>query len=282
MLGLDADKEDKRLNRLVKTVLESSKYRNVCDELIKNIGMRELSKQQNLKTAIKSTKNKLHQIGGAYFLEKAKYQLWLEKLRSAKNSGNEDLFRDASAEIMSYHSSTRERLNILDQFYARIFSLLPPIHSIMDVACGFHPLSIPWMPLSNTVEYYAYDVYKDLIGFLNDFMGMTNVQGYAETRDIVQRTPEKKADLAFILNTIPCLEQIEKSAGLKVLNSINANFLVVSFPVRSLCGREKAMRKHYETRFNQLTKEKDWSIQRLEFSTELVFLITRKEGASHE
>jgi 16S rRNA (guanine(1405)-N(7))-methyltransferase len=266
---------DKQLDQLLEAVLKSSKYRNVCEDLIKNIGVRELSRRQNLKMAIKSTKNKLHQIGGAYFLQKPNYELWLEELRNAQNSRNEDLFRRTCAEIMSYHYSTRDRLKIIDRFYARIFSLLPPIHSIMDIACGFHPLSIPWMPLSGKVKYYAYDVYKDLVNFLNDFMAIANVHGYAETRDVVQNTPKIKTDLAFILSTLPCLEQIEKSAGLKILESMNANFLVASFPVRSLGGREKNMRRHYTTRFNELTQAKDWVVQQLDFSTELVFLITK-------
>jgi len=265
----------KQLDQLVRAVLKSSKYRNVCEDLIKNIGMRELSKRKNLKIAIKSTKNKLHQIGGAYFLKKPNYGFWLEKLRKAKRSENKDLFRKTCAEIMSYHYSTRERLNILDEFYTRIFSLVPPVQSIMDVACGFHPLSIPWMPMSEKVTYYAYDVYKDMIRFLNEFMVIDNVRGYAEVRDVIQHAPEISTDLAFILNTIPCLEQIEKLAGLKILESINAKFLAVSFPAQTLGGREKSMLKHYEARFNKLTQKKDWVIQRLEFRTELVFLIRK-------
>ena len=271
----ELDSEKKQLDQLVNAVLKSLKYRNVCEDLIRNIGRRELSKRKNLKIAVKSTKNKLHQIGGVYFLKKPNYDFWLEKLRKAKKSGNEDLFRKTCAEIMSYHYSTRERLNILDQFYEQIFSLLPSVQSIMDVACGFHPLAIPWMPMSEKVKYYAYDIYKDMISFLNEFIAINNVQGYAEVRDVVQHAPEINADLAFILNTIPCLEQIDKMAGLKILEAINANFLAVSFPAKTLGGKEKNMLKHYETRFNKLTQEKDWVIQRLEFGSELVFLITK-------
>jgi 16S rRNA (guanine(1405)-N(7))-methyltransferase len=275
MKSKDLSDKKKQLDQLVKAVLKSPKYRNVCEDLIKNIGLRELTKRENLKIAVKSTKNKLHQIGGAYFPKKPNYGFWLENLRKAKKSGNEDFFRKTCAEIMSYHHSTRERLNILDQFYARIFSLVPPVQSIMDVACGFHPLSIPWMPISDEVTYYAYDVYKDMISFLNEFMVINNVQGYAEVRDVIQHAPEINTDLAFILNTIPCFEQIEKSAGLKILESINAKFLAVSFPAQTLGGREKNMLKHYEARFNDLTLEKDWVIQRLEFRSELVFLVAK-------
>jgi len=267
--------KNEQIDQLVEAVLKSSKYRNVCEDLIRNIGMRELSKRRNLKVAIKATKNKLHQIGGAYFLKKPNYDVWLKKLQETKRLGDKDLFRKTCAKIMSYHYSTRERLNFLSEFYSRIFSLLPPVHSIMDVACGFHPLSIPWMPISDNVKYYAYDIYKDMMDFLDKFMLINNVQGCTEVRDVVQHPPEVKADLAFVLNTIPCLEQIQKSAGLKILESINSKFLAVSFPVKTLGGKEKNMRKHYEAAFNKLTEEKDWDIQRLEFKSELVFLITK-------
>jgi 16S rRNA (guanine(1405)-N(7))-methyltransferase len=275
MKSNEVNEEKKQVERLVEAVLKSPKYRNVSEDLIRNIGTRELSEKQNLKTLVKVTKNKLHQIGGAYFLKKPKYSFWLKELKQAKKTGNEDLFRKICSEIMGYHYSTRERLKILNEFYSRIFKLLPPIESIMDVACGFNPISIPWMPISAEVKYYAYDIYKDMIDFINKFMVISNIQGYAEVRDVVQNVPEVSADLAFVLNTIPCFEQIEKSAGIKVLESIDSKFLVVSFPVKSLCGREKSMRKHYEAMFNRLTQEKDWIVQRLEFRSELVFLIEK-------
>jgi 16S rRNA (guanine(1405)-N(7))-methyltransferase len=270
----DETSEKEQIEELVSSVSESSKYRNICEDLIRNIGRHELLKGQSLKAAVKATKNKLHQIGGAYFLRKPDYNSWLKKLREAKNS-DDNSFRDTCAEIMSYHQSTRERLKTLDQFYTRIFAFLPPVQSIMDVACGFNPLSIPWMPIPAGVKYYAYDVYKDLIDFINSFMTICNIQGRAEVREVIRDTPEVKADVAFLLNMIPCLDQIEKWAGLKVLEAVNSNFLVVSFPVKSLCGREKNMRKNYETAFSKLTQEKDWHIQKLEFITEQVFLIKK-------
>jgi 16S rRNA (guanine(1405)-N(7))-methyltransferase len=275
MKSKDFSDKRKQLDQLVNAVLRSSKYRNVCKDLIRNIGGRELSKRKNLKTAVKSTKNKLHQIGGAYFLKKPDYDLWLQKLRIAKKSGNNEFFLKTCTEIMGYHYSTRERLNGLNQFYAQIFSLLPPIQSIMDVACGLHPLSIPWMPISARVKYYAFDIYRDLIEFLNGFMAIHGVQGYAEARDVTLHPPEIYADLVFVLNTIPCLEQVDRSAGLNILDSINAKFLAVSFPVRTLGGKEKNMPRFYEARFNRLTQEKDWKIQRLESQSELVFVIAK-------
>lgn len=82
------DREDTPLGRLVDAVLASSKYRSVCKNLVRSIGFRELTKQRNLKAAIKATKNTLHQVGGAYLDRGAPYAVWLDELREASRSGN--------------------------------------------------------------------------------------------------------------------------------------------------------------------------------------------------
>jgi len=272
----DTENKSELLDQLVRAVSQSSKYRNITKELIRNIGAQQLSKRQELRAAIKSTKDKLHQICGAYFLQKPNYEQILSKLQDAKESEHEDVYLKTCIEIMQTHSSTKQRLSILNEFYTGIFSLLPPVESVIDVACGLHPVAIPWMKLGDDVRYHAYDVYEDLVAFLNRFMRLTNVKGYAEARDVTQRVPDTKADLAFMLNIIPCFEQIDRSAAPRLMESLQADFLVVSFPVETLGGRKKDMREHYEAMFNKLTREKDWKTKRLDFKAELLFLVEKQ------
>lgn len=266
---------ENQLNGLVDAVLMSSKYKSVREDFIRSIGSRELAKQRNLKEAIKATKNKLHQVGGAYLDSGINYAVWLDELREAYQSGNRDDFLKVCARIMQHHSSTRERLQILNQFYATTLADLSPLRTVLDVACGLNPLSIPWMPLAENVEYYAYDIYQDMMDFLNEFMAIIHVQGHAQACDVIQFCPTRKVDVAFILKTIPCLEQVDKSAGLRLLDTINADYLLVSFPVHSLGGRNKGMLINYEARFRDLVANKTWSIERFEFATELAFLVAK-------
>jgi len=106
-------------------------------------------------------------------------------------------------------------------------------------------------------------------------MKLIKIQGYAEVRDIITSPPPVQADLALILKTIPCLEQVDKRAGIKLLEKIKASYMVVSFPVKSLGGRDKDMRQNYQDRFYALLQNKEWKFDCLEFKTELVFLITK-------
>jgi 16S rRNA (guanine(1405)-N(7))-methyltransferase len=84
-------------------------------------------------------------------------------------------------------------------------------------------------------------------------------------------------DLALVLKTIPCLEQVDKTAGQQILENLPARYLLVSFPGRSLGGRAKGMIENYEAHFRNLIKGKDWKLQRFEFQSELAFLIDKTE-----
>ena len=267
--------DSQQVDRLIEAVLASSKYKSIDVDFIRYIGKQELFKHRNLKEAIKSTKNKLHQVGGAYQTSTPRYALWLGELKFAKRSGNQAHFLETCQWIMQYHSSTRERLPILEQFYSTIFANLPPISSVIDIACGLHPLAIPWMPLSEHVQYFAYDIYEDMIGFLNDSLALMPVQGSGKVSDVIRYCPTQRVDVAFILKAIPCLEQVDKSAGLSLLETINADHLVVSFPAHSLGGKSKGMATNYETRFYKQVAHKPWSIQRFAFPGELVFLVSK-------
>ncbi len=267
--------EGQQLYLLVEAVLASSKYKHIDTDFIRYIGNQELLRHRNLKEAIKATKNKLHQVGGAYQTNALHYALWLDELKFAKRSGDEKHFRETCRWIMQHHASTRERLPFLEQFYDTIFAHLPPINSIIDLASGLHPFGIPWMSLNERVQYIAYDIYEDMIDFLNENLAFLPVRGSAEVRDVIHACPTLKVDVAFILKAIPCLEQVDKSAGLHLLEAVNADYLVVSFPVHSLGGKQKGMIPNYESRFYKQVEHKHWSIQRFEFPGELVFLVSK-------
>jgi 16S rRNA (guanine(1405)-N(7))-methyltransferase len=93
--------------------------------------------------------------------------------------------------------------------------------------------------------------------------------------DLISSCPTQPVQLALLLKTIPCLEQMDKSAGRTLLDGIQAEHLLVSFPARSLGGRSKGMVQNYEAHFHQLIAGRPWRVQRFEFTSELVFLVSK-------
>ncbi|MCH7663485.1 MAG: 16S rRNA methyltransferase [Chloroflexi bacterium] len=268
--------ESEGVHALVAAVLASPKYRHIHPGLVQRVAAQELAKGRRLKETLKAVKNKLHQVGGAYFDGELEYDGWLSDLQAAAASSDQLALKAVCKQVMARHASTRERLPILEEFYTAVFAELPPIHSLLDLACGLNPLALQWMPLTPDAAYYACDIYTDMVAFLNGFMKLMPVQAAVWACDVIAKPPNQKVDLALLLKTIPCLEQVDKHAGKRLLDTINADYLLVSYPLHSLGGKQKGMRAHYEASFRDLVAGRNWDIKRFEFETELAFLVSKQ------
>ena len=273
---------DERIDELVAAVRASAKYGAISPDLIRRVGLRELATRRGQKDAIKATKNKLHQVAGAFLDARPPYVAWLELLRNsvapepdATHSTRSSTLQAACLAIMRHHASTRERLPILAPLYRAVFERLPPVTSVLDLACGLNPLAAPWMPLAPGARYYACDLYADLAEFLNGFFALAAIDGRAWACELLSAPPEQPADLALVLKALPTLDQLAKDAGRALLRQINARHLLVSFPARSLGGRDKQMAEHYEARFTAMASEEGWQVERFAYPSELAFLVTK-------
>ncbi len=260
------------LEKLVTAVLAAPKYRHVSPDLVRRVGARELAVRRNVKEAVKATKNKLHQVGGAYFTGKIDYARALAELQAA--AGDEATFRAACRQVMALHASTRERLPILEQFYATTLANLPPVRTVMDVACGLNALAWPWMPFGRKTQYIGYDIYGDIVGFVGQFLALVGVTGETAVRDVISSPPDRPVDLVLLLKLLPVLAQVEETAVPRLLDALQARYLLISFPAASLGGRKKGMVANYEAQFHVWADGRDWQVQRFAFETELAFLVT--------
>jgi len=270
------------LDTLTQQVLQGAKYREIAPELVRRIGAQELGKRRSLKEAVKATKNKLHQIGGAYQPGRIDYERGLAMLRETATSTSLSTgvssphFRAICHSMMQAHASTRERLLFLDEFYQTILADLPPIRTVLDLACGLNPLVYPWLPLPPDVQYTAVDIYGDMLRYIQEFFAIAGINGRTQQRDIIGNPPTEPADLILLLKTLPCLEQIDKNAAATLIEALNGRFLLISYPAQSLGGRSKGMVETYARQFEQLADGRSWQVQKFQFATELAFLVTTK------
>ena len=263
------------LDQLVNAVLSSRKYAQISPEFVRSLALKEIRHQRSYKEALKATRSKLHQVAGAYLLSQPDYTSWLQRLQEAHTSPDPVALRHVCRDLMSSHASTRERLPILEEFYPTVLAGLPPIRSVVDLACGLNPLALPWMELPSDVEYYAVDIYRDMLNFLGQFLRMLGIQSHPIHADMLEFSLEREVDLALLLKAIPCLEQIDRSAGKRLLASLPARQVLVSFPVYSLGGRSVGMLDTYAAHLHELVAGQAWSVRRFDFPTELVFLLSR-------
>ena len=78
-------------------------------------------------------------------------------------------------EIMASHASTRERLQLLGDFYPRLFDESDKPGTLLDLACGLNPLSWRWMGLPAGTCYRVYDIHAPRVAFLNEYFRLEGI-----------------------------------------------------------------------------------------------------------
>jgi len=263
------------LEELITQVTANPAYAGITPTLVLRLAERELAKGRSVRETVKAVRSKLHQVGGAYQEKGLDFPAWRRELADLPSESSNAAIRSFCERVLKSHASTRERLPILTEFYSQVFASLPPIHSVLDLACGLNPLAIPWMPLAEGASYQACDIYMELIDFLGEFISYLGLNGSASLCDLTENIPTQPVQLTLVLKTLPVLEQLEKDLPIRLLEELNTEHILVSYPGHSLGGRSKGMVTNYAARFEALSAGKPWQIQRFDFPGELAYLIRK-------
>lgn len=257
---------------------ESKKYKYLCADTLQRIAS-WADERYDAKDAVKAAKNKLHQVFGA-FLGKGDLKKIEKSLAQIPPKPGRDGLRDIALEIMRFHASTRERIPVLERFYQELFARTGKPKKVLDLACGLNPFSIQWLDLEPGGEYYGIDIDTRLIHLVNVFFQHFDKPYKAACADILVSLPpviqEYRAEMVLILKTLPSLEQQEKGAAEKLLQSLkalNARWIVVSFPVKSLSGREKEMADYYHEFMSGICARLAPTYFKLEYPDEIFYIV---------
>jgi len=262
------------LDKLIQAICGSAKYSQLAPSLVARVAAEELEKRGEYKAALKAARTRLHQVTGAFLAPELNYAKWSDILKSISPENPEEL-RAFCRRMMRLHNSTAERLPYVDHFFQTCLADIAPINSILDLACGLNPLALPWMPLAPGCTYLACDVVLPMLSFLNHFFRAASAQGEAFPCDLSSEIPRQEVQLAILLKTLPCLDQLDKSLSARLLSQIRAEHILVSYPSKSLGGREKGMRQTYSQQFARLMEDTRFHVREFNFPTEMVFLLSR-------
>lgn len=263
------------IDGIVRDIAQSKKYRGVgiSEQTIRDIVLTELDRQPNPKTAIQSARKKLHEVIALY-LGDPDYDTAAQQVTAAFEAGDAGAVRRVCREIMREHDSTRERLELLDDFYPRIFAVTGRPAVVLDIACGLNPLSVPWMGMPPDARYYAYDIHRQRVEFLNHFFARQGLGGAAIMQDILVSPPRETGDVALLLKELHRMEKRRRGTVLPLLDALAVRWIVLSSPTRSRTGRH-VVKDAYRQQVYGLIAERPWSITEIEFANELVYCLDK-------
>lgn len=255
----------------------SKKYASLYAPLIMRICGEEYPKYKKDKDRIKAVKNKLHIIYGAFCGDERHKKAEAVFAESGCERSDTVGIKSMCAEIMRLHASTNERLGSLDEFYGFIFGKIGAAESVLDIGCGFNPFSLPYMP-HMPKKYYAYDIDCRTVSLLRLYFDLLNLPPLADSADIIAGTPRDNVDAAFIFKLMPVIEIQSPGRAYRLLKEINAGYIVVTYPVKSLCGRLKGMQVNYAQSFEAGIAGSFDIIGQAIIGSELIYIITHKKA----
>lgn len=260
---------------LVSRVQSAPKYAQISESLVRQITREEMKKGRTEEATIKAIRTRLHALAGAYLPSKIAYTQWLGDFRI--NGDNPAQVHAIARAMMRLHSSTAERLPVLEFIYQNSLRSLGPLKSVLDLACGLNPLAMPWMPISPSCEYHAIDVVAPMIAFLQDYFSLFSLNAQAQMLDLADEIPSQSVQLTLLLKTLPLLDQIDRKLAPRLLYGLQTEHLLISYPLKSLGGRGKGMETSYRHSFAQLLQEAPvfTHVQEFRFPLELVFLLSK-------
>jgi 16S rRNA (guanine(1405)-N(7))-methyltransferase len=254
-------------SELVSEIKKSKKYKDISEEVIASKVELYLKKNKNpdKKIALKDIKASLHKVHGSFRFQDKNLDSLLEK-------------KDFIG-ILDKNRSTKERLLDFEAIYDKIFAITGRPRAIMDLGCGLNPCSIPLMKLNYILEYYAYDINKSEINFLNKFFKTFNINGVAQPLDLanienVKELPE--AEVCFMFKLVDILEQDGHKYSeemIKVLSE-KCDFIVVSFATSTVSGR--MMNFPQRGWIERMLTRIEMKFKRIEFRNELFYVIAKK------
>ncbi len=266
---------DVLIDEMAHALLASPKYRSLDlpQNLATDLLARELINHPNPKDAVKEARKKLHHIVALY-LGDPDYRKANLELDRAFASGDKAAIKEASTQVLASHISTRERLEILDEFYPRLFELTGRPETILDLACGLNPLTFPWMGLTESIRYYAFDIHQPRVQFINHFFELAGLPRLATWQDVLVEPPVIAADVAFFFKEAHRFEQRRRGSNRAFWQSLPVRYLLVSLPPTSMSGQhdlaDQQRRLVYKT-----VEGLDWQVTELTFKNELVFIVQK-------
>ena len=266
------------IEEITRRVLGSRKYASMelPPETVKDLIQQEIAAGKSPKDVEKAMREKLHQIIAPY-LGDPDYAAEEELLMKAAAEGDAAV-RNWCLRMLSVHTSSRERIPQMAEFYRAIFERIGTPESILDVACAFNPFAFPWMELPKSTAYHAYDLHTPRVHLINSFFKVYGLEPFAETRDILLNPPETEADTAFFFKEAHRFESRKKGCNRDFWISLPVKTIVVTLPAENLTGQHQ-MRDRQRNLISKNIDGLGWTFEETEIAGEMIFIIDKQRSA---
>ena len=250
-------------NELFEKLSANKKYKDVCPDTIRRVIAECEGRYKKAKDMDKAVREKLHGITSAFMNE----QEYKKALALSEKFSPENL-----ESLLNCHASTRERLPLsaMDELYGRTFEATGEPETLLDLACGINP--VYFIGKYPGVQVTGADISGQSVNII------TRCGGKALHADLLCEgsVPAERFDVTLLFKILPLLDRQRSGAAMDVLNCVNTKHIVVSFPTRTLGGRNVGMEENYSAWMENHLPEKREITARFTTGNELFYILKEK------
>ena len=259
-------------NEIADEILTSKKYSGIDRVILERICTETIPKYTSHKDIVKAVKKELHIIHNSFLFENCYTKA--DVLIDAYSGEGLTTDKAFAKKLMSLHASTRERLKQADEIYAYLSAFINAEDVIIDTGCGFNPFALPFYTVLPK-SYIALDISLSSICILTKYFRRANLPFRAEIYDAVVQAPCVKGDIILLLKLLPLLERQKKGLGFTLLEALDYRTVIVSFPTKSVSGKEKGMETFYACRFEAELPKRLTVLDKKVFANEMFYVLSK-------
>ena len=262
-----------KIKKIVTKITTMPKYKDVEIPIATIRSLIDLAVpiSKNAADVEKRVREKIHNIAALY-LGEIDYENATNEFLRIKD--NPSALIEFSQKNLAFHASTKERGQALSALYQELFSRTGECKNIADLACGLHPLGLPFMGLPKKTGYYAYDLNKARADFLNKYITQQGYAGGCFHQDILIDPPAIHFDVAFFFKEAHRFEKRQPGIMARFLDSIKASKIIVSLPLQSL-GTSSELSPIYQQTLVEYTSGGGWEMDSFTHGNEVFYVIDK-------
>lgn len=215
------------------------------------------------KKLIKDVREKARRIYGLYIIK----NYWKKDIQNFE-------------ELLGLHRSTKERLDNYLEFYEVLFKYTCVPKSILDLACGLNPASIPLFKYK--LDYFASDISEQDVYFLNalfaDFKKkkLISQKSIAFRADLSDENDLSKlcayqTDWCLLLKALDPVEESNQNITYKIIPAIESRWIIATFP--TVTASNQPMRNPRRNWFEKVLKRLNKEYTTIQIGNELCYII---------
>jgi len=262
------------MKEVVELVLKKKELRGISEDVVLKEINRNLSpkimtlveekrfKSEELRKFVKIIRAQLRRQFGAFNNPKINRLKLMEK-------------KDYYGLLMS-HQSSRERMSYYPEVYSKIFKGAKTPASIIDIGCGFNPLSAEFMPLLPK-KYLALDINENDLKIIENYFIDKKINGSAKVFDatiLKNYNFNEEFDICFAFKLFEILERTKSHRLTEdIIKLIPSKNIIASFSTKTLSGAP--MSRARRIWFEVMSKRLGYSIESFSIPNELFYILRK-------